>query len=154
MNAITRRAAVVLVLAVAAISAGLATLAQQVNDYRQSADGLTAYLGVMPAAIVKGDRAMHGGAPKGPHEYHVVAAIFDSASGARVSDANVTAKISGLGLSGYETTLEPMKIADTITYGGFTYLPGIDLYTIRLTVRRSGSAQPTVLNFKYDHRRE
>ena len=154
MNSIARRAAVVFLLAVVAISVGLATWAQQVNEYRQTANGLTVYIGVVPAAIIKGHQKLHGGAPKGPHEYHVVAAIFDSASGARVSDANVTAKISGLGLSGYETTLEPMKIADTVTYGAFTYLPGTDLYTIRLTVRRSESAQPAVLNFRYDHRRD
>jgi hypothetical protein len=43
---------------------------------------------------------MHGGAPGGSHDYHLVTAIFDAASAARVSDATVIAKVSGLGLSG------------------------------------------------------
>ena len=95
---------------------------------------------------------MHGGVPKGPHEYHVVAAVFDVASGARISDAVVTAQISGLGLSGSKKQLEPMQIAGTTTYGGFFDLPGYDLYTVKLTVERSG-ASPVVLEFNYDHRR-
>jgi hypothetical protein len=89
---------------------------------------------------------MHGRAPGGPHEYHVVAAIFDAASAARVSDATVTAKLSGLGLSGSEQALEPMKIADTITYGGFFHLPGADLYTLTLMIRRPSGQQSVVMD--------
>jgi hypothetical protein len=69
----------------------------------------------------------------------------------------VTAKVSGLGLSGPQKMLEQMKIAgtitsgDIITYGAFFDLTP-DLYTIRLTVQRHGS-QPAILDFKYDHRR-
>jgi hypothetical protein len=128
-------------------------IAQSSNDSAQSASGLTAYLGVVPAQIVRGHRGLHGGAPSGPHQYHFVVAIFETTDGKRVSDAAVTIKISGLGLSGSETTLEPMEIADTVTYGGFFYLPGADLYTVRVTIRRSESGQPVVVNFKYDHRR-
>jgi hypothetical protein len=95
---------------------------------------------------------MHGGIPRGPHEYHFVAALFDAASGTRISDAAVTAQVSGLGLSGSKTKLEPMQISGTTTYGGFINLPGLDLYTVMLTVERSG-VSPAVLQFKYDHRR-
>ena len=108
---------------------------RRLEDYPRTAGGLTVYLGVMPAEIVKGQPPMHGGAPAGPHEHHIVVAIFDAASAARVSDATVTAKVSGLGLSGSEKTLEPMSIANTITYGGFFNLPGADLYTIRVSIR-------------------
>jgi hypothetical protein len=129
-------------------------LAQAHDDYMRTAGGLTVYLGVMPAEIIKGQPKMHGGAPTGPHEQHIVVAIFDAASAARVSDATVTAKVSGLGLSGSEMTLEPMNIVNTITYGGFFDLPGVDLYTIAVSVRRPGSRQPVVFDFKYDHRRQ
>ena len=95
---------------------------------------------------------MHGGIPTGPHEYHFVAAVFDAVSGARVSDAVVTAEVAGLGLSGSKKKLEPMQIAGTTTYGGFVDLPGFDLYTVKLTVERSG-VSPATLQFKYDHRR-
>ena len=123
------------------------------------AGGLAVYIGVVPAEFVKGhpsqhaEKTMHGGAPKGAHEYHVVAAIFDAASGARVSDAAVTAQISGLGLSGAKKKLDPMEIASTVTYGGFFDLPGRDLYTIGLTIERTGRPKSVSLEFKYDHRR-
>ena len=136
---------------------GVATAAD--TDLSKTAGGVTVYLGVVPAEIVKGlpsgsttERPMHGRTPKGPHEYHVVAAVFDAASGARVSDVVVTAEVSGLGLSGTKKKLEPMQISGTTTYGGFFDLPGFDLYTVKLTVDGSG-ARPAALQFKYDHRR-
>jgi hypothetical protein len=94
---------------------------------------------------------MHAGTPHGPHEHHLVVAVFDSASNARIEDATVTTKVSGFGLSGPEKTLEPMKIADSVTYGAYFSLTA-DLYTIKVTVQRAG-AQPVVLNFKCDHSR-
>jgi hypothetical protein len=134
---------------------GVAVAAEDANY--KTAGGMAAYLGVVPAELVKGpgphsaERPMHGRIPKGQHEYHIVVAIFDARTGARISDATVSAKISGLGLSGDQKVLEPMKIADTVTYGGFFNLTR-DIYTIRLTVQRPG-AQPISLDFRYDHRR-
>lgn len=156
---VSRRAIVAALgaLCIAFGSSGVAYAAD--TDQSKTAGGVTVYLGVVPAEIVKGlargntsERPMHGGIPRGPHEYHLVAAVFDKATGARVSDAAVTAEVSGLGLSGSKRKLEPMQIADTTTYGGFVELPGYDLYTVKLTVERSG-ASPAVVQFKYDHRR-
>jgi hypothetical protein len=120
-------------LCVAGASSGVANAAA--TDQSKTAGGVTVYLGVVPAEIVKGlpsgsttERPMHGRIPEGPHEYHLVAAVFDAAAGTRVSDAVVTAEVSGLGLSGSKMKLEPMQIAGTTTYGGFVDLPGFDLY--------------------------
>ena len=115
----------------------------------KTADGLTVYIGIIPAEIAKGhpsehaEKTMHGGVPKGGHEYHVVAAIFDAATGARVSDASVTAQVSGLGLSGATKKLETMEIANTVSYGAFFDLPG--LYTIALTIQRPSQPKPVAL---------
>lgn len=141
-----------------AISWSSMAVAAEDTSYKL-AGGLAVYIGVVPAEIVRGhpsghaEKTMHGGAPRGAHQYHVVAAIFDAASGARVSDAAVTAQISGLGLSGTKKKLDPMEIASTVTYGGFFDLPGRDLYTIGLTIERPGQPRPVGLEFKYDHRR-
>lgn len=122
--------------------------------------GLNLYLGVIPAQIVKGpsphsaERPMHNRVPRGPHEYHLVVAIFDAATGARISDATVTAQVSGLGLAGTKKKLDPMEIAKTVTYGAFYDLPGLDYYTVRVTVERPPGKQPVTVNFKYDHRRK
>ena len=137
-------------------SSGVAVAAD--TDQSKTAGGVTVYLGVVPAEIVKGlpassstEGAMHGRIPKGPHEYHIVAAVFDAVTGSRISDAAVTAEVSGVGLSGDKRKLEPMQISGTTTYGGFFDLPGFDIYTVKLTVERSGTG-PAVLQFKYDHR--
>ena len=128
------------------------------NGQFKTTDGLAVYLGVVPAEIIKGppphsaERPMHGHIPKGAHEYHIVAAVFDATTSARVSNASVTAQVSGLGLSGPSKMLEPMEIAGTTTYGGFFDLPGRDLYTVKLSIERSGGARPVIMQFKYDHR--
>jgi hypothetical protein len=130
------------------------------ESFVRPAGGLTVYLGIVPAEIVKGlgphraEPPMHGRIPRGPHQYHVVAAIFDAKTNARIEDVAVTAQISGLGLSGAKVALDPMPIANTITYGAFFNLPGADLYTVKLTIQRPGYAQPVNVEFKYDHRRK
>jgi len=132
--------------------------AAQDTRLSKTAGGMTVYVGVVRAEIVKGlgaaanEPPMHGGVPKGPHQYHIVAAVFDSASGARVADAAVQAQVSGIGLAGIRKKLEPMEIANTKSYGGFFDLPGRDVYTVRLTIERPGQSKSVDLEFKYDHR--
>jgi hypothetical protein len=89
----------------------------------QTSGGLTVYFGIVPAEIIKGppphvgERPMHGRIPRRPHKYHAVAALFDAKTGDRISDASVTARISGVGMSGSSKKLEPMEIGGTRTYG-------------------------------------
>lgn len=148
---LSRGAAIAAVVAAASLVAIPTLPAQTIGDYTRTASGLTVYLGVIPAQVIK--EAMHRGAPSGPHDFHITVAIFDAASTARVADATVTAEVWGIGLSATRKRLQPMNIANTITFGGFFYLPGADLYTVRVSVRRPGTQQPVVLDFKYDHRR-
>jgi hypothetical protein len=114
-----------------------------------------AYVGLIAAEITKGHKPtepagpMHGEVPSGDHQYHLVAAVFDAKTGKRIKDATVTAQVSGLGLAGTMKLLEPMTIAGTITYGGYFDLPKPDLYSIVLSVKRSGVA-PIILKFTYD----
>jgi hypothetical protein len=130
------------------------------NGLHQSASGVEAFIGLVPAEITKGhaptgpEGAMHGGAPAGVHQYHLIAAVFVAGTGARIADAAVTAQVSGLGLAGPEKVLDPMTIAGTVTYGAYFDLPGPDLYTIVLTINRPASAQPVTLKFTYDHRNQ
>lgn len=126
-------------------------LAAEEGQYK-AGHGIAAYLGLLPAEMVKGHPKMHGGAPRGPHAYHLVAALFDEASGQRISDAKVMARIAGQGMAGEEKPLEPMEIAGTATYGAFLTLPGADRYTVSLNIQRPGVRAPVVLEFLYDHR--
>jgi len=116
---------------------------------------LVVYLGAMPAEIVKGhpsthpEARMHGGPPRGRHEYHLVVAIFDGASGARVEDAKLSARVSAIGLAGPKKALEPMQIAGTVTYGNYFDLPDKGPYTINLVIERPrGTVR---VDFMYEH---
>lgn len=133
------------------IGMNAAAVAAEEGQYK-TGDGIAAYLGFLPAEMVKGHPSMHGGAPRGPHAYHVVAALFDASSGTRITDAKVTARIAPLGLAGQEKPLEHMEIAGTVTYGTFLTLPGVDRYTVSLDIQRPGARAPVVLEFVYDHR--
>jgi hypothetical protein len=155
---LARRA--VVLLASGLISPALADVpASEAGDclYR-SASGVEAYVGVVPAQITKGheptqpEGPMHGGVPPNGHQYHLVAAVFDVYTGERITDASVTAKVSGLNLAGPTKALEPMAIAGTITYGAYFNLASIDFYTIALTIKRSVATQAVTLNLTCDHR--
>ena len=130
------------------------------DDSYGTADGIAAYLGVLPAQVVRGhaqahpEGSMHGGAPGGRHSDHLVVALFDAASGDRIEDAEVTATVAGLGHVGsVRLRLEPMTIAGTVTYGEFVTFAGNDRYTISLEITLPGRDQPVRIDFVYRHDR-
>lgn len=118
-------------------------------------DGMTIYVGVLPAAMITGhapehpEETMHGGVPGGSHQFHLVVTLFDAASGARITGAQVKARVAELGLAGTEQVLEPMAIADTETYGGYFRLAGDNPFRIALEIRRSDGGQVTRAEFEY-----
>ena len=124
----------------------------------QVVDGLTIDIGVVPAALVQGHAtdpanpaAMHGGTPSGGASHHLVVALFDTKTGARIADARVRAAV---GHRSYDhepdKPLEPMQIAGTTTYGGFFQMPDGDRWTIHLSIERPG-ARPVQAQFAYEH---
>jgi hypothetical protein len=127
------------------------------DSYSKSSDGLLVYIGLLPAELLEKhpathpEQEMHDGVPQGPHEYHLVAAVFDEKTGERIENAEVFARISPLGLSGPRKELEPMEIAGTTTYGAFFDLPGSDRYTIALEVKRPGVRKRARLDFAFRH---
>lgn len=88
-------------------------------------DGMDVFYGVVPAEIVSGhltdhvERKMHGGVSRGSGQHHLIVSIFDVKSGQRIENAQVSARISELGLTPQSKNLEPMQIAGTVTYGNF-----------------------------------
>jgi uncharacterized protein involved in high-affinity Fe2+ transport len=147
------------VIAAVAVPVAMVTPAfsDDATNYKEVGD-IAVYLGVVPAALVAGhpaghaEQRMHGGVPRGLHSYHILIAVFDRDSGERVSDATVAAFVSGEGHVGRSrVVLEPMTIADTITYGNFVSLPGRDRYTIEVEIKRPGSQQPQRVTFTYHH---
>lgn len=128
------------------------------DDGYKKADGLAVYLGIVPASLVRGhptghpEQAMHGGAGPARHQQHLVVAVFDDATGTRVENARVSARISGLGHVGQQSlALEPMTIANTVTYGGFVSLPGNDRYEISIHIEVPGRPNPVSVAFSSEH---
>lgn len=122
-------------------------------------DGVAIYLGVLPSEMILGhphshtEAGMHGGGPADEHRFHVMVALFDAATGKRISGAQVKARVSELALSGTEKTLEPMFIADSITYGNYFTMSGTGIYRIQIQVVRPGAARPIEAEFEYQHGR-
>lgn len=126
------------------------------DPYLRNADGIFVYLGVMPAAIVRGhprqhpEATMHGG-PGGVSDRHVVIALFDAKTFERITDADVTATIEGLGhVARVKQKLERMDIADAVTFGQYFPFQGPDKYKIIVEVKIAGRDKPMIVTFDYD----
>lgn len=132
----------------------LAPVAQAQELFRV-ADGLAIYLGVVPAELIKGhpgehaEARMHGSPQAGPRSYHVMAAVFDQRTGARLEEASVKARVAELGLAGTEKPLEPMRIADTVTFGDYFDLRNNTLFRIQIEILGRGARTPVRVEFIY-----
>lgn len=133
-----------------------AALASDVGGYKV-VDGLGIYLGVVPTDLIMkhpmehSERTMHGGVPPGKHHHHVMVALFDEKTGNRITDATVTAYVAELGLAGHTKRLEPMPVADTVTYGNYFEMRVSVRYRISVQVRRPASARVVEAEFEYTH---
>jgi hypothetical protein len=151
------RSVVLATLALTGLAAWQAPAGAEDVGWHRLVDGVSAYLGVFPAALVERhprghpEREMHGGPPRGAHRYHVTIALFDEPSGERIADAEVTARVSPLGLVGANKRLEPMDIGGAPSYGNWFLLPGADTYRIEVEIRRPGQAEPLRTEFAYRH---
>ena len=140
--------------AVVAVACGAGVARAEDSPRERQVDGMTVYLGVLPSELLaanalEADR--HGGIPKGPGYHHVLIALFDSKTGERISDAEVSARVEDVARTlTVEKRLEAMKIADTITFGNFFFMPGRDPYSIHVTIDRHGHGTSEV-TFHYRH---
>ncbi|MBI2717668.1 MAG: hypothetical protein HY245_01310 [Rhizobiales bacterium] len=120
-------------------------------------DGIALYYAVIPAEMVRGhpkehpEGAMHGGVPSGKHFHHVMVAVFVAKTLDRITDAEVKATVSEIGLSGETKTLEPFTIAGALTYGNYFEMPSKTIYRIKVEVRRPGSPETIETEFEYTH---
>ncbi len=116
----------------------------------QVVDDVAIYLGIMPAQLVRGHPKMHGGVPAAGYEDHVIVALFDNATGRRIEDAQVTAAVRELGLGAEWKTLEPMPVAEAVTYGNYFDIPREGIYHVQLRIRRPG--HPRLIEATFTHR--
>jgi hypothetical protein len=126
-------------------------------DSSKTVGGYTIYFGVLPAGVLflfrpdHGDAKMHGGLRFGdPH--HMLVGLVDAASGARIGDAEITARITPAKGDPQERRLERMTVEGGAAYGNFFALRRDHRYRIDLTIRRPGSAFAVEASFDYTHR--
>lgn len=118
-------------------------------------NGVVIYLGVMPSEMILGhpkphtEAEMHGGVPAGRHQRHVLVALFDNATGKRITNVEVKANVFEIGLFGVQKKLEPMLIAGTISYGNYFNIAGVNPYRILVQIRLPGSADVIEVEFEY-----
>lgn len=123
------------------------------SSYRQIVDGIAVYFGIVPAELVRGhppehsEGQMHGGAPAG--ENHIMVALFERASGQRITDAEVTAAVSGKGMKRLSKRLDPMTVAGVLTYGSYFAMLGTGPYRIEVEIRRPGAARALRASFTW-----
>lgn len=128
----------------------------QADDLSKTIDGMTIYIGVVPAEIVRGhpsqhsESTMHGAVPKGLQFRHIVVALFDAKTGERVTDATVNARVEQVGLAAQSKALEPMQIANTLSYGSYFAMPPGGLYTITLKIK--AKRYPHALEARFEYR--
>ncbi|MFQ6016858.1 MAG: hypothetical protein ACE5KF_01570 [Kiloniellaceae bacterium] len=109
----------------------------------QVADGMTIYLGIMAAEVLRKNPDQYpyharSEVPSGKNMYHLLVAIFDNASGERIADAEVEARVSPLGLAGPKRRLDQMSVAGAITYCNYFKLSPGETYVVRTEIRRPG----------------
>lgn len=119
-------------------------------------NGVAIYLGVIPAELIEGhpkahpESEMHGGVPPVTEErYHIVIALFDAKTGARITNAKVTASLSSFGLPVGKKTLEPMLLANTISYGNYFKLSAKGPHRIQIEINRVQTGQTIHATFEH-----
>lgn len=146
-----------LVLLLIGVAAGCGDRADLPRD-SQTVGGIRIHLGVVPATRVpdhpigQGDPgALHGGTPEGRGSHHVVVALFDARTGARIVDARVRA---GVGDQSYnhapDQELETMQVNEAMSYGAFFFMQTPGVYWIHLEILRRGAAIPVTAKFAYE----
>lgn len=122
-----------------------------------TAEGITAYFGVVPAALARDAANMHGRVERDAHglpvvsvdDHHVVVALFDAASGDRITQATVMATKRSSGGSVQRKALEPMEIAGTVTFGNFFGLDPKQTHEFSVEVNLPPREAPIQMSFRY-----
>ena len=126
----------------------------------QTVDSTVVYLGIVPAALTRnhpGDvrgTLMHGGTPdRSIHNVHVMVAVFDRATTARISNATVRARFLGGRGRKWSVRLQPMTVNGALTYGGYTNLGADEEPSVSIDVVRQFAGKPRMVTarFEYQH---
>ena len=144
----------ILVSLLAVLLAGFATATSATNPGMwQEVVGMTVHLGVMPTdslvahpeLLLKG----HPAPPSGKDMYHLLFAVFDNATGERITDAKIEATVIPLGLAGRtKSMMPPEALAGMVTYCNFFHLTSGESYVVKVGIRLKGKQVARMVKFK------
>ena len=125
----------------------------------QVVEGTEIYLGVVSAQslraqhrTVDAESAMHGGIPRGKGYYHVNVSLFDSTTRAAITDAEVKATVSDPVMGGETKKLEPMAFTNTLSYGNYFRIEGMNPHTVTVQIIKTGASRAITATFDFDRR--
>lgn len=116
------------------------------------------FYGLIPSSVLlehpsdHPERTMHGGAPVVSNAYHLLVSIFDARKKERITDASVSASVSGVGLKSQTKQLETMQMAGVVTYGNYFAIRNSGLIRITLDINQARGIPPIKVTFDYIHR--
>jgi cytochrome c5 len=117
-------------------------------------DGTAIHFGAIPADAIRRNpkdypQKSYGVPPQGPDQFYVTVALFDAATGKRVSDATVRARVQTASGAGPEKSLEPVAAAEAPTYGAYFAMAGPGPFEIAVRIQRPGAAAAVATKFQY-----
>jgi cytochrome c5 len=118
-------------------------------------DGTVVYFGSIPADVIQRNPKQYpaksyGVPPMGPDQYYVTIALFDAASGKRIPDAVVRARISRASSAGPEKALEPASPMESRTYGNYFAMAGNGPFEVAVHIKRSETTGMVEAKFEYE----
>ncbi len=124
----------------AGVLAAYATVAHAVSSrYYQTLDSLGVYLEVMPDPIP---------GPEG--RYRLLVELFDRSAGTRITDAEVTAAVSGNGLGEVRKKLNLTVTTSSAVYGDRFDLPKPGFYRVQLVIDGAVAHRTINLTFQVE----
>ena len=125
------------------------------SERHQQVNGMDVYLGVIPSQLAAGDHPdMHEINAPTHHVYHILIAIFDSKTGNRIKDANVSANVSSSALTEKSKILDAMHTNNAISFGNFFPMSVPGKYTIRVEIQHPDMDGAATANFVYQRPRD
>jgi len=116
--------------------------------------GMTVYFGVMAGDRIRSHPKEYPQiasklARLAPAQDYVTISLFDTASRRRIDDAIVKARVSTGAVAGPEETLQPVSIADSLSYGNFFTMSSMGPLQVTVDVWRPGL--PAVVQARFDY---
>ncbi len=110
----------------------------------QVVGGMTVFMGLVPVGAIRDNPNAYPEhelrkLPSGANMYLVTLALFDNATGQRITDAAITASVAPLAFAGSRKPLDPAAVDGKITYCAYFRIRPRDIYAIKADIRLSGS---------------